>query len=64
MGYLTRWRLTLAGDLLHAQNTPTISQIARAVGYTNAYSFSTAFKRCLGITPTEFRHQQPEPAHT
>lgn len=64
MGYLTRWRLTLAGDLLHAQNTTTISQIARAVGYTNAYSFSTAFKRCLGITPTEFRHQRPEPAQT
>lgn len=59
MGYLTRWRLTLAGDLLQAPNTTTISQIAHAVGYTNAYSFSTAFKRYLGITPTEFRHQKP-----
>ncbi|MER2134010.1 MAG: AraC family transcriptional regulator [Arthrobacter sp.] len=59
MGYLTRWRLTLAGDLLQAPNTTTISQIAHTVGYTNAYSFSTAFKRHLGITPTEFRHQKP-----
>ena len=59
MAYLTRWRLTLAGDLLQGPNTITISQIAHAVGYTNAYSFSTAFKRCLGTTPTEFRHRKP-----
>lgn len=59
MEYLTRWRLTLAGDLLHAPDSPTISQIAHTVGYTNAYSFSTAFKRRLGMTPTEYRHHRP-----
>ena len=59
MAYLTRWRMTLAGDLLHARDGGTVSQIARAVGYTNAYSFSTAFKRRLGVTPTEYRHHRP-----
>lgn len=59
MGYLTRWRLTLAGDLLQAPNPATVSSIARTVGYTNAYSFSTAFKRHLGMTPTQYRHHVP-----
>lgn len=59
MSYLTRWRMTLAGDLLHAPGTRTISQIAHTVGYTNAYSFSTAFRRHLGLTPTEYRHHHP-----
>lgn len=59
MSYLTRWRMTLAGDLLRARDGGTVSQIARTVGYTNAYSFSTAFKRRLGVTPTEYRHHRP-----
>ncbi len=58
MSYLTRWRLTLAGDLLQTPHT-TISHVARTVGYSNAFSFSTAFKRHVGLTPTEFRHHRP-----
>jgi transcriptional regulator GlxA family with amidase domain len=58
MTYLTRWRLTLAGDLLQAPDA-TVSRVARGVGYANAYAFSTAFKRQRGITPTEFRQQRP-----
>ncbi len=58
MTYLTRWRLTLAGDLLQTPGT-TVSHVARTVGYSNAFSFSTAFKRQVGITPTEFRHHRP-----
>lgn len=51
--------VVISALLLQGPNTITISQIAHAVGYTNAYSFSTAFKRCLGTTPTEFRHRKP-----
>lgn len=58
MSYLTRWRFTLAGDLLQIPGT-TVAHVAHSVGYNNAYSFSTAFKRHLGITPSEFRHHRP-----
>ncbi|GAA3287959.1 hypothetical protein GCM10017708_06510 [Arthrobacter citreus] len=51
--------VVISALLLQGPDTITISQIAHAVGYTNAYSFSTAFKRCLGTTPTEFRHRKP-----
>jgi AraC-like DNA-binding protein len=57
MTYLARWRLTLAGDLLQASDA-TVSSVARGVGYHNAYAFSTAFKRQIGVTPTEFRQQR------
>ena len=58
MTYLTRWRLTLARDLLRAADTP-IAEIAHEVGYRNAYAFSTAFKRHIGATPSEFRRYHP-----
>lgn len=58
MTYLTRWRLTLARDLLRAADTP-IAEIAHEVGYRNAYAFSTAFKRHVGATPSEFRRYHP-----
>lgn len=58
MTYLTRWRLTLAGDLLHSPET-TVSEVAHRVGYNNAYAFSTAFKRHVGTTPSEYRQRRP-----
>lgn len=57
MTYLTRWRLTLAGDLLQSADT-TVTEVARSVGYLNAYAFSTAFKRHVGATPSEFRRHR------
>ncbi|TFD88604.1 AraC family transcriptional regulator [Cryobacterium lactosi] len=62
MTYLTRWRLILAGDLLHSPEY-TVSEVARSVGYTNAYAFSTAFKRQVGATPSEFRQRRPVLSH-
>lgn len=58
MTYLTHWRLTLASDLLHSHDS-TVADVARSVGYTNAYAFSTAFKRQAGTTPSEFRRHRP-----
>ncbi|WP_130451377.1 AraC family transcriptional regulator [Zhihengliuella halotolerans] len=54
ISYLTRWRLTLAGDLLHTRGT-SVADVARSVGYDNAFAFSTAFKRQVGSSPTEYR---------
>ncbi len=53
--YLTRWRMTLAADLLVEQEAATIADIARTVGYSNPFGFSAAFKRVRGVNPSEFR---------
>lgn len=54
MTYLTRWRLTLAADLL-ADPAATVAGVATQVGYASPFSFSTAFKRRYGVSPTEHR---------
>ena len=52
--YLTRWRMTMAADLL-VEDHRTIAEIARAVGYSDPFGFSAAFKRVRGVSPSEFR---------
>ena len=53
--YLSRWRMTLAADLMTERQETTLAEIAREVGYSDAFGFSTAFKRIRGVNPTEFR---------
>lgn len=53
--YLTRWRMTLAADRLVEHQTATVADVARTVGYNDAFGFSAAFKRVRGVNPTEFR---------
>ncbi|MEC3975898.1 AraC family transcriptional regulator [Amycolatopsis sp. H20-H5] len=55
LAYLTRWRMTLAADLLIERRTATVADIARAVGYADPFGFSAAFKRVRGTNPSEFR---------
>lgn len=55
LAYLTRWRMTLAADLLIEQGSSTVAHVARAVGYTDPFAFSVAFKRIRGTNPSEFR---------
>ncbi|OSZ57185.1 AraC family transcriptional regulator [Streptomyces pharetrae CZA14] len=54
MAYLTEWRLCQAADLL-ARTDATVDAVSRQVGYANAYALSVAFKRTLGVRPTEHR---------
>ncbi|MFK4085046.1 AraC family transcriptional regulator [Kribbella sp. NPDC020789] len=49
--YLTDLRMTLAADLL-TEPGATVATVARQVGYGDAFSFSTAFKRERGISPS------------
>ncbi|TFV54532.1 AraC family transcriptional regulator [Mycobacterium sp. PS03-16] len=53
--YLTRWRMTLAADLLVERERATIAEVARAVGYSDPFGFSAAFKRVRGVSPSEYR---------
>ncbi|MFE0173286.1 AraC family transcriptional regulator [Streptomyces sp. NPDC059002] len=54
MTYLAEWRVCQAADLL-ASSDATVAAVARQVGYSSSYALSAAFKRTLGIRPTEHR---------
>ena len=56
--YLTDWRMHLADELL-ATTDVTVFAIARRVGYDSEESFSRAFKRARGLSPS---HWRAEPA--
>ncbi|MET8996788.1 AraC family transcriptional regulator [Amycolatopsis sp. NPDC004169] len=57
--YLTRRRMALAADLLLERPAATVAEVARQVGYADAFGFSAAFKRVRGVTPSE--HRRPAP---
>ncbi len=59
--YLTRRRMALAADLLAERPAATVSEVARQVGYADAFGFSAAFKRVRGVTPSEYRRRQGPP---
>ena len=54
MTYLTNWRLALAADLLR-DPAATVGGVAAQVGYTSPFTFSTAFKRVYGASPSAHR---------
>lgn len=54
MAYLTDWRLAMAADLL-SDDEVTVHTIATRVGYASPFTFSTAFKRHYGMSPSQFR---------
>jgi AraC-like DNA-binding protein len=54
MSYVAGWRLALAADLLCDPAT-TIGSVAHRVGYGSPFTFSTAFKRAYGQSPSEYR---------
>lgn len=54
-------RFLAAGNLLQDSGI-RITEIAMDMGYSDAAHFSRAFRRWAGITPREFRGQQPDAA--
>jgi AraC-like DNA-binding protein len=52
--YLTRWRMGIASRLL-GNTDLRVSEIAARVGYQSEFSFSRAFKRMRGTSPTHYR---------
>lgn len=56
--YVTRRRIEKsASDLLHKNNTAT--EIAHKYGFSDNSSYSRAFKKYFGVSPTEFKKQNP-----
>jgi len=59
IGYLSRWRMHLAAQLLHS-TSKSVAEVAGDVGYESEPSFNRAFKRALGLPPARFRtHAKP-----
>ncbi len=58
--YLTSWRLSLGADLLSLPDN-TVSSVAHELGYRTAFTFSTAFKRTYGVSPSEYRRIASSP---
>lgn len=56
--YLRTLRMCQAARMLRASDTP-ILEIATAVGFADHPSFSRAFARHMGLTPSEYRRAQP-----
>jgi AraC-like DNA-binding protein len=53
MQHLTRLRMQYAASLLTTSRK--IQEVANLAGYTNAFAFSTAFKRVMKQSPSRFR---------
>ncbi|MFC5656253.1 helix-turn-helix transcriptional regulator [Streptomyces nogalater] len=62
LAHLTRWRMALAEELLREPGS-TVASVARRVGYTNEFAFSTAYERLHGTSPgpARFRHASRKP---
>lgn len=56
MEYLLAWRMALAKDLLRRREG-AVSEIAARVGYGSASTFSVAFTRHVGWSPTQFARE-------
>ncbi|HAI12327.1 MAG TPA: hypothetical protein DCM28_11525 [Phycisphaerales bacterium] len=54
MQHVTKLRMQRATYLLCSTQMP-IAQIATSVGYENAFAFTTAFKRHIKMSPTDYR---------
>jgi AraC-like DNA-binding protein len=52
--YLTRWRMQLAVEAL-ARGDATMAGIAAQIGYESEASFSRAFKKVVGVPPSQWR---------
>jgi len=60
MTYLTGYRLQLAARHLRTTSS-TLAEVAEAVGYGSEAAFSRAFKRQVGVSPSEWRAERSAP---
>jgi AraC-like DNA-binding protein len=62
MQYLAQWRMQLATNYLR-NGSESVAAIAGRVGYESEASFSRAFKKLVGVPPSEWRGRvHPAPA--
>ncbi len=54
MHYLAKWRMQIASERL-GSGTATVAAIAADIGYESEASFSRAFKKMMGVPPSDWR---------
>lgn len=57
--YLMRFRMERAAQMLQ-EGDLTVGEIARSCGYPDPLTFSKAFKRTMGATPSQYRREKGE----
>jgi AraC-like DNA-binding protein len=57
MQYLANWRMQLAANHL-LTSLESVASIANRVGYDSEAAFSRAFKKSVGVPPSEWRKQR------
>ncbi len=60
MGYLTRWRMALAANLLR-NSSMSLCRVGEEVGYPTDTAFSRAFRREFGVPPATWRRRELRP---
>lgn len=58
INHLIQIRLEKAAELMSANPSLTIKEIAKSVGYDDAYYFSRLFKKYYGVSPSHYTHKQ------
>lgn len=56
--YLTRLRIDKARELLIEDRRAPLNTIAEKVGYLNFQTFTRAFKKVIGVNPSDFRRSE------
>ena len=56
MQYLAKWRMQIAAQLL-ASGVSNIASVAAEIGYSSEAAFSRAFKKIVGVPPSEWRRR-------
>jgi Response regulator containing CheY-like receiver domain and AraC-type DNA-binding domain len=54
--YILRCRMQVAKECI-VKDTKRIRDVAKAVGYESVQSFNRAFKKCVGMSPLEYRNE-------
>jgi AraC-like DNA-binding protein len=54
MQYLANWRMQIAANQL-CSGTESVAAIAERVGYESEAAFSRAFKKAVGVAPSQWR---------
>ena len=56
MQYLANWRMQIATGLLSSGDA-NIASIAAEIGYASEAAFSRAFKKMVGVPPSDWRRR-------
>lgn len=62
LGYLGRWRMDIAAQMLRETEEP-VAEVGRRVGYSSEFAFSRAFSRARAVPPARYRRAHRNEGH-